>query len=142
MSKIVQQEPEGVQSRLTIVTSLASHSIPFLLPFVQPLRYRFFLPRIRPGNAAEDFSIPPAIRKVIFRMETLRRFALLEAFRSPDTWITAACISKHYTRLDGNCAKSDTGSSRIVSKQLKGAESDDREKIKCFEGRNLTGWTY
>ena len=76
MSNSVQQRPEGIESELTIVTGLAGDSIPLLLPFVQPLRYRFVLSRIRPGSAAEDSSILLAARKVIFRMETLRCFAL------------------------------------------------------------------
>ena len=71
MSNCVQQRPEGIESKLTIVTILAGHSIPLLLPFVQPLRYRFVLSRIRPGNAAEESSILLATWKPTFRMDTL-----------------------------------------------------------------------
>ena len=76
MSNTVQQQPEGVESELTVVTVLTGHSIPLLLPFMQPLGYRFVLSRIRPGKAAKESSILLATRKLIFRMGLLRSLAL------------------------------------------------------------------
>ena len=103
MSNCVQQRPERIESKLTIITILARHSIPLLLPFVQPLRYRFVLSRIRPGNAAEESSILLATGEPIFCMDTLRSVALLGAVPSFNPLVTTACISQHYTRLGGIC---------------------------------------